>query len=336
MHYGSPRARDRPAQEALYNLLRSSETLETDGFDSTSLLNQGKHTYSVEKPIWGAVQFDDAEGHLRIFLPRDKSSRLMCYIRTFSQHLLDWIMDYPTIGPRCTHREAEQVINSVVKGRPGDLKSLELYRIPAVSVGMPDRYEEADAQNFDSSTPSGLPEIITPSSSSPPRSSSGSVSQPYSDSLRAQSKWQAPPPSSYSTSPHPSVSAQYRGLLEKVIAAGRRADIPSQGAFDMAQMQATLTPDVDATQDLFVLRQPDRLEHDNMIGAAGEAFVSPYLATERKRWQLADGLKTGDGAPESSKPTRFWQSKLAEHHPALRECSPGLRKSRTFHRFRTR
>lgn len=309
MRYGSPKAQDQSAQEALYALLRSSETLETDRIYTTLLLNQGKQSYSVEKPTGNALQIDDAEGHLRIFLPRNRADRETCYLTKLPRYLLDWVMDYPTIGPRQTFHEALQVVQAVLMGRPPVLLSiLEHHGVPQVSVGEIDQYDEEDARDFDSSTSSNLPGINTPSSPAPPLSSSRSVSQSHGYPLRAQSGWQARPYSTYSASLPPTISTQYRGLLEKVIAAGRRADIPSRGLFDMAQMQATLIPDVDATQDFFVLRNPDRLERDKMIGAAGEAFVSPFTPLKHHQWPHADAAIN-----------RFWSSLVAKTYQGLVE-----------------
>lgn len=76
----------------------------------------------------------------------------------------------------------------------------------------------------------------------------------------------------------------YRAILDQVVAAARRADIPSKGGFDMSSLRESLLEvedplTFDGSDGLEVgsrFRSSTRMERDRKIGAAGELYVSYF------------------------------------------------------------
>lgn len=282
-HYDSPRAQDQPAQEALYNKMRNSQTLETQNINTTLLLSQDGQSYSVDKSTGNAVQIVDNEGQLTIFLPRNKKDREICFSTKLTRCFLDWMMDYPTSMPNRVLKDGSEVLHAILTTPTYTLDGvLEDRGINDTSVGEHDVYDDPEEENDEAnrSVSSDDFELVTPSNSPPAASA---PAQMITAPLRVQADpqprvhvaYSSPPP--IYRQPTEVASTQYHNLLGTVVAAGRRAEIPSRGAFNMSQMQANLDGAVEGaegTDDYFVLRYTDRLERDKMIGAAGEVFVS--------------------------------------------------------------
>jgi len=121
------------------------------------------------------------------------------------------------------------------------------------------------------------------------------IQAPSRTALRSNDPFVATPPRAdrvSHASPLPSpdhveqtTNLQYRDLLNKIIAAARRATFPSRGAFDMSALNASLPDDIlryDNIVESFRLRSTSQLERDKRVGAAGELFVSnPNLALKK-------------------------------------------------------
>lgn len=77
---------------------------------------------------------------------------------------------------------------------------------------------------------------------------------------------------------------QYRSLLDKVITAARKTRFPSQGAFDMSALRASLAGILcyGRVEEPFRLHSISRLERDKMIGAAGELFVGNHTSAAKE------------------------------------------------------
>lgn len=247
------------------------------------ILSQGKKSYNVETSIGNALQILHDKEDLKIFVPRKRKDCDLCFSTKLPKYLFDWMMDYPTGPLNGSLQEGLMAMKTILTAQPHSLLEVLVDAgIPKVSVGQHDPYDDVEEEEenlpTDGSFSSEDFEVITPSTSP-----SAPPVQARSAPLRAEAEPQprlhvmhaSPPP--VFRQPAEAAGTQYRDLIRRVVAAGRRAEIPSHGAFNMAQMQATLAQEVDGVEvanDYFVLRYRDRMERDRMIGAAGEVFVS--------------------------------------------------------------
>lgn len=112
MAYNSPRTKGN--HEAFYNLLRSSETLETDKITSELHLHQDGKLLRVEKAT-ADLHIRENPTSLTIYVPEDETSQDFCFNSKLPQLLCEWIMTEPTSQIQDhVPREAVNAVQSVL------------------------------------------------------------------------------------------------------------------------------------------------------------------------------------------------------------------------------
>ena len=134
-------------------------------------------------------------------------------------------------------------------------------------------------------------------------------------------------------------AAVYRRLIERLVAAARRANFPNDGPLHLSALHAALPTVGDGLESLVNnpavrFRSVSQLERDKMIGAAGELYVSrtlgvPTMAkigTFAPLQHVNDFLWTGIRAAEKSDAgvAPVFAGLLAEHHQKLRKRASGI------------
>lgn len=88
VHYNSRRARN--GDQSLYQLFRETFLYESEGFSKTLSLRQRGRTITAESTR-GTVHLDEHNGKLRIFVPRNKRDRVLCYSSQLPKALVHYL-----------------------------------------------------------------------------------------------------------------------------------------------------------------------------------------------------------------------------------------------------
>jgi hypothetical protein len=91
-HLRSPRARD---AQTFYDMLRSTETLETDTISSELTIYQDGMPISVEQQQ-SEVYIDENAEPLTIYVPHDEDSLEVCFGSVLPKQLVSWMLTNPT------------------------------------------------------------------------------------------------------------------------------------------------------------------------------------------------------------------------------------------------
>lgn len=289
-HLGSPRLSGN-GQE-FYDLLRSSETWETDGISSQLGLRMDGQSVTIEQEQGDVYIDEQPDGPLKIYIPHDEGKQDECIQSTLPKMLVQWIMTKPRAETAPLIDPVDiTIVTGLVNAKPLFLKGI-LDKGGIVDVDIPNLDIEDEGVRGVASAPAAL--------GTPPRSpseSSGSVVDVFTpgDTESRNGRWDQETPltdpflaqspdrvrSGYFSRTHPSPEPQrqsiesralYRELLDHVVQAGRRIRFPSQGGLDMSALRAALPGAVgsDALARSFAFSRFTTFE----IGAAGELFVS--------------------------------------------------------------
>ncbi|RYO82881.1 hypothetical protein DL762_006402 [Monosporascus cannonballus] len=91
-HFQSPRIKDN--DQALYDLLRSSQTWETDEILSQLIISMDGKSIS-EQTSSSQVHIEDLASQLKIYVPEEEGSRDACYLSALPRRLVEWAMTDP-------------------------------------------------------------------------------------------------------------------------------------------------------------------------------------------------------------------------------------------------
>ncbi|RYP79019.1 hypothetical protein DL770_006764 [Monosporascus sp. CRB-9-2] len=91
-HFQSPRIKDN--DQALYDLLRNSQTWETDEILSQLIISMDGNSIS-EQTSSSQVHIEDGASELKIYVPEEKGSRDACYLSALPRRLVEWAMTDP-------------------------------------------------------------------------------------------------------------------------------------------------------------------------------------------------------------------------------------------------
>ncbi|RYP49446.1 hypothetical protein DL768_004856 [Monosporascus sp. mg162] len=91
-HFQSPRIKDN--DQALYDLLRNSQTWETDEILSELMISMDGNSIS-EQTSSSQVHIEDGTSELKIYVPEEEGSRDACYLSALPRRLVEWAMTDP-------------------------------------------------------------------------------------------------------------------------------------------------------------------------------------------------------------------------------------------------
>lgn len=315
MHFGSPRIQN--DQQAFYDLLRNIEIRETDGISAELHLNQDGNDIKVElnrselyirehnSMLTIYVPRDRKAQDICFYqrVPRD-------FLEWIMTDPLTQISEKTSGRAEMAMMKAFQAPNdciSTILDRDG-IVSVEISSTDSVTESIdspvltPTRAPttptncsalEPDASGSHSSElqtlepsasiiPLGQVNVVEASSqhlrarSAFPRPAVRPVNHQISDAPRTDDTAHISPISS-SLNTSQAIDLQYHTLLDRTIAAGRQATLPSRGSFDMSALSESLAPNIlsyNTIGESFRLRSYGQFERDKRIGAAGELFVS--------------------------------------------------------------
>ncbi|RDH24776.1 hypothetical protein M747DRAFT_252824 [Aspergillus niger ATCC 13496] len=311
VHLKSPRAVQ--DEDTFYEILKSISMKETNGISSELHLNQDGMDFKVEVSR-SELHLDERDKQLTVYIPEDKRSQDICFLGRIPLALLQWMMTDPLT--QITHEFSDNfvtIIQTLLQAEKNYVSEL-MDRAGIMSIARADDTvvtEESESQqpqenenqqsHSDRSSPasrsSSLVEQPTPERDeptyTPPRPRQGSWASEttvVSHSMRALPVAR-PSPVLLQDYTETTVDPEYHHLLSSVLASARNAIFPSQGTFDMAGLDDSITSG--AAAQTIRLRTSDQLERDFKIGAAGELFVfellsrlePPLPAFTRDNWQ---------------------------------------------------
>lgn len=272
---------------------------ETNGISSELHLNQDGMDFKVEVSR-SELHLDERDKQLTVYIPEDKRSQDICFLGRIPLALLQWMMTDPLT--QITHEFSDNfvtIIQTLLQAEKNYVSEL-MDRAGIMSIARADDTvvtEESESQqpqenenqqsHSDRSSPasrsSSLVEQPTPERDeptyTPPRPRQGSWASEttvVSHSMRALPVAR-PSPVLLQDYTETTVDPEYHHLLSSVLASARNAIFPSQGTFDMAGLDDSITSG--AAAQTIRLRTSDQLERDFKIGAAGELFVSHLNST---------------------------------------------------------
>ncbi|KAK3941989.1 hypothetical protein QBC46DRAFT_257257 [Diplogelasinospora grovesii] len=311
----------------LYQLLRTADIVETNGISSVLRISQDGQLAEVEEAI-GDMHISERLSGLTIYVPMDKKAQEFCFGSPLPTNLADWLMRDPITQIR--DKVDSAAVTALTTLLTVDLSVVNLILDHQGIIQVPIANEDVEVVEDGERTIDPVDDDDTSKRSTTPDSSTsgdltGAAETPgtpttetYHESSSAVSEQMiarrsrmayrpSAPTHSRSTpvvSLHPRPSAedmQYRMLLNKVVAAARRATFPSRGAFDMGGLLDALPgEDGIAWFDGFDgfdagnrFRSGSQLERDKKIGAAGELYAFELLSRldpalrgwSRENWQ---------------------------------------------------
>ncbi|ORY68490.1 uncharacterized protein BCR38DRAFT_521547 [Pseudomassariella vexata] len=104
-HFNSPRIDGDP--KILYETLRSTIVLETDGIASELQLLQDEKTLRVRQSQ-SELHIEEKQGHLIVYVPRDIARQESCYLDVLPQRMFEWIM--MGSAPKLPTQHSEQAV----------------------------------------------------------------------------------------------------------------------------------------------------------------------------------------------------------------------------------
>ncbi|KAK5657900.1 hypothetical protein OQA88_2449 [Cercophora sp. LCS_1] len=284
--------------QALYDLLRNSETWETDDISASLTLTIDGTTHSIKLQQGDVYMTGGDTSPLKIFIPHDEIAQDVCVQHTLPQKLVGWLV----MSPR---GETRAPVNDRAVGVVKGLLNARLPSIPKIltqegihDIDLEDRDVDVPETVFTTAAPSGTP----PGSSSSPRSSSSSprtpdrvftplpsanletpMTDPFSSPSPSLFQHVHPAPShplfppEHRPSREPQVLASanlYRQLLNHLIQAGKQTRFPCGGPFDLSQLTGVLNGGAGGSSSAaFSSANFSTFQ----LGAAGELFVFEML-----------------------------------------------------------
>lgn len=292
--YESPKFKADP--QALYGLLRSAETVETEGISSTLVLQQDGHVHEHQVSE-SDLHIEEKDGVLKFYVPHDDAARDACFNYTLPRRLLSWIMAAPgndeAPADKCGESavlEVTNVLNCILAAVPTILEKNGVPSIDEVEEASPPESDSADtpvtprrpghasrllSQSPD--TPSSV--AITHGALSPPETGDASYIIPLTDPGDYESDDFGGLPSP--TEPlFPASSEEldrtFDQLLESAVTMAGRVAQRDYGVTDVANALDNLSLQDDS---VFTTTSPtydilSRARQYTRVGAAGELFVS--------------------------------------------------------------
>ncbi|RYP79682.1 hypothetical protein DL769_002822 [Monosporascus sp. CRB-8-3] len=296
--YSSPRY-DADAQ-GLYNLLRETVTVETDGISSRLTLKQDDKTYEHEISKC-ELHIEDNLDQLKVYVPRNEVDRQSCFLVTLPRHLVCWLMKRPGASAPYTVDESavndvNNVLNCAISAIPSVLTKKGVPEIHIPEVDIPDLSEEYRPTAVLPVTPTRqsrsshlLQRGASPGSdvSAPGTVSSSGRTPDYPTPLtdpEIYSEDEPNPTTPVYPRPPPmasrvEVESQYRKLLEKIVGIARRAVFPDQEVSGLTSSLGNLSIGNDEFGGVCVVPYLGEWERRVKVGAAGELFVFELLSS---------------------------------------------------------
>ncbi|KAK0648252.1 hypothetical protein B0T16DRAFT_407934 [Cercophora newfieldiana] len=289
--------------QALYDLLRGSETWETDDISATLTLTLDGETHSTFQRRGEVYMSGEDTSPLKIFIPHNGIAQDVCVQGALPRTLVEWLMASPRGTSRAPAIDDKAV--GIVKG----LLNAHLQSIPRILTQ--EGIHEIEIANTDDLQPDEHTETLvdptrtaprTPLRSRPPSPGTPglvftpapavSVETPVTDPFSSPSPsffplvGPPPPDPLLRLSPKPghtllqepqeqSGPELYRPLLNRMIQAGKQVPFPDQGVFDMSGLAGALDGVFggSGTSAIFSGSNFSTVQ----LGAAGELFVFEML-----------------------------------------------------------
>ncbi|KAJ5511786.1 hypothetical protein N7453_003889 [Penicillium expansum] len=289
----------------LYRLLRTANIEVADNIVTLLRIAQGGKTVDVEETV-AKLHFSEQASLLSIYLPRDRKAQELCYCDILPRKLVDWLMRDPVtqiLEP--IEVDMVKVMMMICNIHPSaadlilDREGVAEIDITNEDIGVDDEiHSEAsdsseinnngDLGQFTSADPSIPIQDVQHQTRVTARQTSTPFDLPSSD-------YDQPVPITSFNSHLPEDDIQYRHLLDHVIQFARRALFPSNGAFNMSQLNRALTENgengqyegFDGPEVRNAFRSNSQLERDKKVGAAGELYIFKYPSV---RFSVSNGL----------------------------------------------
>ena len=276
--HGSPRYNADP--HALYSLLRTAVTVETDGISSTLVLHQDGNDYEHEVNE-SDLHIEERDGTLKIYVPHDEDAWDDCFLHALPLRLLSWMMASPG-----SIETAEDGLNEAAIGVIISILSCGEAAVPALlkRKGVPEIAKVKEEPLPDATYPS----VVTPETRSTPENDHTSETTPPTDLGdydfgRGQRPRTFLPEQLSVGRTQAAVQEKYRPLLASAIVMAKRVARQDYGSRDITSEFVGLSLEEDdvfpstlATRE-YLSTSPERYRE---IGAAGELFVSSSKATK--------------------------------------------------------
>ncbi|KAK4038181.1 hypothetical protein C8A01DRAFT_17707 [Parachaetomium inaequale] len=296
--FNSPRYRADPA--GLYRLFRAVQVLETNGISMVLTISQDGRAVNVDEAV--GSMFIPPDG-FTIYVPMDKMEQDFCFGSPLPTSLADWLMRDP--------------VTSQIHGKIDNALVTALAMLLAVDVAVVDRVldyqgivpltvaeegmevldeddmteedqmaddtEDTEEVSDEDETTDGDEEDADEADDQPHLVSRQVIARRSHMACRP-----AMPIPSHSApvmplqAHPPAEDVQYRVLLDRVVAAARKAEFPSRGAFGMSDILSALPGDeiarFDGPDAVNRFQSSSQFERDKKIGAAGELYVFEVLS----------------------------------------------------------
>ncbi|KAK0742653.1 hypothetical protein B0T18DRAFT_168089 [Schizothecium vesticola] len=278
--------------QALYDLLRDSETWETDDISARLTLTLNGKTHAIKLEQGDVYMSGGDTSPLKIFIPRDEIAQDVCVQYTLPQKLVEWFM--------INHQDKSRApINDRAVGVVKGLLNARLASIPRILTQ--EGIHDIDIESRDADAPDTVvATVVAPQTPSRSRSTSpgtpgrvftpapsATLETPTTDPSSSLSPSLFPPahpaPSRLLFSPEhrPGREAQvsagvecYRELLGHMIEAGKQTRFLDQGVFGMSQLAGALNGGAGGDVSTAF---PSSNFSTFQLGAAGELFVFEML-----------------------------------------------------------
>lgn len=274
--------------QALYDLLRDSETWETDDISAQMTLTMDGKTHSITLQQGDVYMSGEDTSPLQIFIPQEETAQDVCIQQTLPRTLVKWLMDpldesHPPVNDRAVGI-VKGLLNARLKSIPMILTQEGIHDIEleerddavVTTVAPPQTPSRSGSSSPETPGPVFTPvpstDLETPmmdpfSSPSPslfPRANRPVPSRPFSPEHRQVRE-------------QPQVAAGvelYQQLLDHMIRAGKQLRLPDQGVFDMSSLNGALNGG--AGGNLSAVFSSSNFS-TFQLGAAGELFVRLLL-----------------------------------------------------------
>ncbi|KAJ5189913.1 hypothetical protein N7472_008927 [Penicillium cf. griseofulvum] len=234
----------------LYRLLRTANIEVADNIVTLLRIAQGGRTVDVEETV-AKLHFSEQASILSIYLPRDKKAQELCYCDLLPRKLVDWLTRDPVtqiLEP--IDADMVKVMMMICNIHPSaaylilDREGVAEIDIPNEDIEVDDEIHSEASYSSETSSNGDLGQFTSADTSIPiqnvqdqtrltARQTSTSFNPPSSD-------YDRPVPISLVNSHSPEDDMQYRHLLDHVIQSARGTLFPSNGAFNMSQLNRAL------------------------------------------------------------------------------------------------
>lgn len=295
----------------IFHLFAEASLYASDGFVRTFHVSHHDHTISVDSDS-GTIHMDDSDDTLKIYVPRDKEKRKLCYATQLGAKLAEYV--------QVNDLHESKTFCLVLTTSPSNVDAmLNFFAITPIDFGNSDSVQstgdldsESDSEKendissvstmsrYSSCFPSSRPITVSGTSGHSPNSNDSEClpipgpngrqnEERRHDTLLSDIRSSTPsttpllsigPADSVSETGNDVTTFDYTRLLHRVVNSARASQFPSIGPFDFHDLAAALAEeDLDsvrppvATGLPFGSRTQNQIAHDIKIGAAGELYV---------------------------------------------------------------